>query len=127
MSVKNALSAYPSSPQRIPIIQKLLTLIKIPEAPKKEAERGAHRGDKATAPKVATFGNDRSIQAGEFESSPEQSSADTGIHGKAVLSTQSGEFESTPEASHADTGIHGSAVSAAQAGEFESNPVPREW
>jgi len=85
---------------------------------------GAHKGDSRTAPKVSSFGNDKSVQSGEFESEAAPSSADTGIHGSAVQASQSGEFESAPRASHADTGIHGSAVQSAQSGEFESTPHP---
>ncbi|KAL6064707.1 Zinc-binding domain present in Lin-11, Isl-1, Mec-3 [Balamuthia mandrillaris] len=64
----------------------------------------AHKGDSRTAPKVATFGNDKQVQSGEFESEVSASTADTGIGGKAVQESQSGEFESTPQASHAETG-----------------------
>jgi len=82
----------------------------------------AHKGDKKTEPKMSTFGNDRTVQSGEFESEAAPSTADTGIHGKSVLQSQSGEFESNPAASHADTGIGGRAVMEAQHGEFESQP-----
>eukprot|EP00029_Vermamoeba_vermiformis_P003772 TRINITY_DN14305_c0_g1_i1.p2 TRINITY_DN14305_c0_g1~~TRINITY_DN14305_c0_g1_i1.p2 ORF type:complete len:178 (+),score=47.13 TRINITY_DN14305_c0_g1_i1:97-630(+) len=85
----------------------------------------AHKGDKVTEPKMSGFGNDRTVQSGEFESEVSESTADTGIGGKAVLAAQHGEFESTPSASHADTGIGGGAVSATQSGEFESTPQAR--
>ncbi|KAL6061063.1 SMP domain-containing protein [Balamuthia mandrillaris] len=64
----------------------------------------AHKGDARTAPKTASFENDRQVQAGEFESEVAPSTADTGISGKAVLDVQSGEFESVPQASHAESG-----------------------
>jgi len=86
---------------------------------------GAHKGDKRTEPKLSSFGNDKSVQSGEFESEAAPSSADTGHAGKQVQASQSGEFESTPRASHADTGIGGGAVQASQSGEFESTPQPR--
>lgn len=87
----------------------------------------AHKGDKATEPKLSTFGNDKQVQSGEFESEAAPSTADTGIGRQAVLAAQSGEFESNPAPSSADTGIGGRAVLEAQSGEFESNPAAREW
>jgi len=74
--------------------------------PKRDVEKGIHKACKTTAPQMATFGNDRSIESGEFESSPEQSTADTGIAGTAVIAPQSGEFESSPSPSYADTHSH---------------------
>jgi len=85
----------------------------------------AHKGDKKTEPKASTFGNDKTVQHGEFESEASPSTADTGIHGTAVQASQHGEFESNPAPSHADTGIGKGAVQAAQSGEFESTPQAR--
>ena len=76
---------------------------------------------------MSTFGNDRTVQSGEFESEAAPSSADTGIHKGAVLASQSGEFESNPAPSHADTGGHKGAVQASQSGEFESTPQARDY
>merc|ERR1711915_126218 len=95
-------------------------------APKSTTEKGVHKADPTVAPKMASFNQDKASSSGEFESTPEASTADTGISGGAVQETQSGEFESTPQASHADTGIVGGAVQEAQSGEFESTPEPSQ-
>ncbi len=88
--------------------------------------QGAHKGDARTAPQVATFGSDKTAEAGEFESSAAPSTADTATHRQdRVGSTQAGEFESSASASRADTGTHRQdRVGDLQAGEFESTPAP---
>jgi len=57
----------------------------------------AHKGDKRTEPKMGEFGNDKTVQAGEFESEAAPSSADTGHHSGAIRPVDAGEFESTPQ------------------------------
>eukprot|EP01087_Luapelamoeba_hula_P003837 TRINITY_DN136_c0_g1_i1.p1 TRINITY_DN136_c0_g1~~TRINITY_DN136_c0_g1_i1.p1 ORF type:complete len:146 (-),score=24.23 TRINITY_DN136_c0_g1_i1:110-547(-) len=105
-----------------------ISVQKATSAPKVNTQVGIHKADPSTAPKMATFQNDRTIQAGEFESNASESTADTG-HGSrgAVRGTESGEFESTPAPSHADTGTGGAAVQQTQSGEFESQPEARQW
>jgi len=90
-------------------------------APKRPNEKGLFKADPRTQPKVSDqWTNDREIQSGQFESTPEASSAETGgSWGHSQV--QSGEFESNPEPSHAGAGGTW-GQSNVDAGTFENNP-----
>jgi len=89
--------------------------------PKKETTLGVHKADPKTAPKSSgDYANDRKSEAGEFEGTAEQSTADTG-HSWGTAKVEAGEFEGTAEKSTADTG-HSWGNQQVEAGEFENNP-----
>jgi hypothetical protein len=81
---------------------------------------GVHKGDQRTRPGVAEFGNDKSTESGEWESTPDESHAGAGSSW-GQQEVQSGEFESTPEQSHAGAGGNWGQQEV-QSGEFESTP-----
>lgn len=105
-SQTSALSAQKGAGGKPTVTADAISITKATKAPKvTSGTQGVHRGDARTAPKVAEFGNDKQIQAGEFESEAAPSTADTAAYkADRVGQIQSGEFESTPEASHAGAG-----------------------
>eukprot|EP01090_Pellita_catalonica_P016942 TRINITY_DN500_c0_g1_i1.p1 TRINITY_DN500_c0_g1~~TRINITY_DN500_c0_g1_i1.p1 ORF type:complete len:261 (-),score=47.72 TRINITY_DN500_c0_g1_i1:6-788(-) len=90
-------------------------------APKTGVSKGIHKGDASTAPKASNaFTNDKATESGEFVSSAQQSTADTGsTWGDG--NTDSGTYESNPEQSTADTGATWGSDNTDH-GTYESKP-----
>src|SRR5687768_12012309 len=106
-SQSSSLAAQKGAGGKPTITADAISITKATKAPKSTSTgtQGIHRGDARTAPRVAEFGNDKQIQAGEFESEAAPSTADTAAHkADRVGEIQSGEFESSPQASHAGAG-----------------------